>query len=159
MEHSFPIQMGGVSYNWKIYDVGGAVSFYHQSDHLESRSMPSAPFRGGLTSWKLVLRINVAVFFVFCFLLHTSCFWLFFYLRFPLPVLIRITTVHSVARYAPFYIYTMEHPAPEIAGTKFATEQRQAWIPYFDDGESSLPLQYATLHFPSPKIPMADVKI
>jgi len=24
MEHSFPITMGGVSYNWKIYDVGGA---------------------------------------------------------------------------------------------------------------------------------------
>ncbi len=27
MEHSFPISMGGVTYNWKIYDVGGAVSF------------------------------------------------------------------------------------------------------------------------------------
>ncbi|KXN87698.1 Guanine nucleotide-binding protein G(i) subunit alpha [Leucoagaricus sp. SymC.cos] len=24
MEHSFPITMGGLSYNWKIYDVGGA---------------------------------------------------------------------------------------------------------------------------------------
>jgi hypothetical protein len=28
MEHSFPISMGGLSYNWKIYDVGGAVSAF-----------------------------------------------------------------------------------------------------------------------------------
>lgn len=26
VEHSFPVFMGGSSYNWKIYDVGGAVS-------------------------------------------------------------------------------------------------------------------------------------
>lgn len=25
MEHSFPINMGGSTYNWKLYDVGGAV--------------------------------------------------------------------------------------------------------------------------------------
>lgn len=26
MEHSFPVNMAGRSYNWKLYDVGGAVS-------------------------------------------------------------------------------------------------------------------------------------
>ena len=26
MEHSFPVHMAGRTYNWKLYDVGGAVS-------------------------------------------------------------------------------------------------------------------------------------
>jgi len=26
VEHSFPVVIGGSSYDWKIYDVGGAVS-------------------------------------------------------------------------------------------------------------------------------------
>lgn len=25
MEHTFPINMGGMTYDWKLYDVGGAV--------------------------------------------------------------------------------------------------------------------------------------
>jgi hypothetical protein len=25
MEHTFPINMGGLMYDWKLYDVGGAV--------------------------------------------------------------------------------------------------------------------------------------
>lgn len=25
MEHSFPVNMAGKTYNWKLYDVGGAV--------------------------------------------------------------------------------------------------------------------------------------
>jgi hypothetical protein len=39
MEHCFPITMGGLSYNWKLYDVGGAVSllsvfFFEYGGHL-----------------------------------------------------------------------------------------------------------------------------
>ena len=26
MEHSFPVSLAGKTYNWKLYDVGGAVS-------------------------------------------------------------------------------------------------------------------------------------
>lgn len=29
MEHSFPVHMAGRTYNWKLYDVGGAVSGLH----------------------------------------------------------------------------------------------------------------------------------
>ncbi|TFK44091.1 guanine nucleotide binding protein, alpha subunit [Crucibulum laeve] len=29
MEHSFPINMGGITYNWKLYDVGGARGQRH----------------------------------------------------------------------------------------------------------------------------------
>lgn len=28
MEHTFPINMGGVTYDWKLYDVGGAVTLF-----------------------------------------------------------------------------------------------------------------------------------
>lgn len=28
-EHSFDINMGGINYNWLLYDVGGAVRIVH----------------------------------------------------------------------------------------------------------------------------------
>lgn len=28
MEHSFPVNLAGKTYHWKLYDVGGAVSFF-----------------------------------------------------------------------------------------------------------------------------------
>lgn len=32
-EHSFDINMGGINYNWLLYDVGGAVRTLRLSSH------------------------------------------------------------------------------------------------------------------------------
>ncbi|KNZ76564.1 Guanine nucleotide-binding protein alpha-4 subunit [Termitomyces sp. J132] len=37
MEHTFPINMGGVTYDWKLYDVGGAMFLARPVDFLSQR--------------------------------------------------------------------------------------------------------------------------
>ncbi|KAG6909685.1 hypothetical protein DXG01_016092 [Tephrocybe rancida] len=39
MEHTFPINMGGVTYDWKLYDVGGARGQVHRRKDIAKRSL------------------------------------------------------------------------------------------------------------------------
>ncbi|EKM75263.1 hypothetical protein AGABI1DRAFT_132402 [Agaricus bisporus var. burnettii JB137-S8] len=51
MEHSFPVTMGGLSYNWKLYDVGGA---YLEEDSKVNRIEDSLQLFSAICSSKLL---------------------------------------------------------------------------------------------------------
>ncbi|KAG6877925.1 hypothetical protein C0993_002211 [Termitomyces sp. T159_Od127] len=61
MEHTFPINMGGVTYDWKLYDVGGARGQYLEEDPKTNRIDDSLQLFNAICSNKLLVGAHLVL--------------------------------------------------------------------------------------------------